>query len=271
MLAHSAWALRCPGPLALHLHLLRHLAPRHDLAALRPAVEEGVLRVDRRLVEEDELAEGADGLLAVSEHVTVLVGPHVVHEVSRLLGHVRSTQHGAAHEQRVETVVFASDVVPGVLVGLCGALRQVHARPEHGAGALPREIDGERPPQDGNRRRRVRAVKQVGLVCGVGALARAAGGQPRAGYHGLREEELAFDARARLVKLRELLPALRKLVPELWMLASDALHGHEAVGQRLPVLPVARDLLLEGLVQNLLHVGKLLLAPCEELVAHRSV
>jgi len=86
---------------ALHRHLRRRLDPLHDLSVLRSAVEDRVLRVDRLLVKEDELPERADGLLAIPEHVAVLVGPHAVHEVAGLQGHIGAAQRGAAHEQGV--------------------------------------------------------------------------------------------------------------------------------------------------------------------------
>mmetsp|Transcript_65449 Transcript_65449/g.141413 ORF Transcript_65449/g.141413 Transcript_65449/m.141413 type:complete len:629 (-) Transcript_65449:217-2103(-) len=55
------------------------------------------------------------------------------------------------------------------------------------------------------------------------------------------------------------------------MLAAEALHRDKPVGQRGSVPPVARDLVLEGLVQDLLHPAELLLRPREELVPHRPV
>mmetsp|Transcript_56442 Transcript_56442/g.175099 ORF Transcript_56442/g.175099 Transcript_56442/m.175099 type:complete len:329 (+) Transcript_56442:504-1490(+) len=113
-------------------------------------------------------------------------------------------------------------------------------------------------------------MQQVCLVCGVANLAvRAARAQALAG-HGLRDQELVLYARAVFVQVQQRPSALRKLVPERRMFAAEALHRHEAVGQRSAVGSVARGLLLEGRVQDALHPAELLLRPGDELVAKRS-
>mmetsp|Transcript_21270 Transcript_21270/g.60189 ORF Transcript_21270/g.60189 Transcript_21270/m.60189 type:complete len:243 (-) Transcript_21270:2167-2895(-) len=138
--------------------------------ALVAAVVEHVLWVDRRLVEEDELPECADCLLAVSEDAVKVPRRRLCRVVPGSLHHEGLPDHRAANEHGEEPLVGSVGVVLRVLVRLGRALSQIDARAEHGASRQAGRIDLEGRTQDRQRTRWVGAVDKHGLVRRVAAV-----------------------------------------------------------------------------------------------------
>ena len=103
----------------------RHGHQRRGATCVFALVEDRVLGVNGRLVEEDELAIRPHGLLAVPDHNVVVARNEALRVVARLLHHECPAQDGPTHQDRTELLVVASRVVARILVRLAGGLRQV--------------------------------------------------------------------------------------------------------------------------------------------------
>ena len=115
-------------------------------------------------MEEDELPEGAHGLLSVAQHMVELTAQDLFTEVACRLRDVRPAQDGTADQHGIELIILASYVVSRILVSLRRTLCEVDASAKHHACALAGKVDRERGTQDCHSRGGVGAVQEIGLV-----------------------------------------------------------------------------------------------------------
>mmetsp|Transcript_110878 Transcript_110878/g.300924 ORF Transcript_110878/g.300924 Transcript_110878/m.300924 type:complete len:534 (+) Transcript_110878:105-1706(+) len=229
-----------------------------------PPVDHHVLRVNLRLVEEDELPVRPRLCLSVAADAIESLIPCFLTPVTGGVHDERLPDIAAAHQQGVEPGVRVPAVVPPVLVGLRSALRHVDPSAIHRAGGRPCVVQHEAGLHNTHGRRRVGAVEQIGV---------ASGEPPR--DQGLAERRLRLEG---VVHRRLLAPAsVEEALVERGVLASegrDEVHTvrHLLVLRGIVVgLPVACQHPLEGAVEHDLQGVSLLRGALHDLLRQRAV